>query len=136
MNIMNEENFDLWNQKKKNIHLIGKAPPYFKQGEIWWAHLGKNISTELAGKGDNYVRPVLILQKVYGNSCIAIPLTSQVRNGNYYCSFRDSKYNLQCAILPQIRYLDGKRLMNKIGKTSQCTLSTLIEKFINILNHK
>lgn len=104
--------FDAWNEKKKKVHASGKSP-HFRKGEIWWAQLGQNIATEVVGKGDDFLRPVLVLQVVYGNACLAIPLTSKKREGDYYFSFQDSNGTYQCALLVQIKYLDGKRLKYK-----------------------
>jgi mRNA interferase MazF len=106
---MSLEIFNCWNIRKKLTHLIG-ARPHFCVGEIWWAQLGINIGTEVLGKGKDYLRPVLIIQKAYGIACVVIPLTSKKRNGDYYHSFIDSKGNYQCVLLPQVRYLDSKRL--------------------------
>lgn len=102
--------FDWWNEEKKLLHTEGRYP-YFKEGEIWWTQVGQNVDTEIRGKGKRFLRPVVILKKVYGKACVAIPLSSKARVGDYYFSFEDSKGKLQCALLPQIRYLDGKRLL-------------------------
>jgi mRNA interferase MazF len=106
---MQEIIFDEWNNQKKEIDQLGKYP-HFLCGQIWWAQLGQNIATEIAGKGKNFLRPVIILQRVYGNACLAIPLSSQMRKGDYYFCFQDTKFRMQNALLTQIRYLDGKRL--------------------------
>lgn len=124
--------FDEWNKQKKAID-SSEAGPYFDVGEIWWAKLGQNISTEVNGKGKDFLRPVLILQKVYGNALLAIPLTAQERKGDYYFLFIDSQRVRQYALLPQIRYLDGKRLKYKKSKITRKALSALIECFIGLI---
>jgi mRNA-degrading endonuclease toxin of MazEF toxin-antitoxin module len=134
--IMSIDEFNRWNEKKKLIHLRGKYPPFFNVGDIWWSRIGKNISTEVTGKGINFARPVLIIQRVYKNACIVVPLTSIIRNGNYYHIFKDSKNKTQCALLTQIRYLDGKRLMNRISHVPQETIELLIKKFTLVLDNK
>lgn len=40
---------DIWNEQKKNLHEI-KNLPTFKEGEIWWCSVGKNIGKEDYGK--------------------------------------------------------------------------------------
>lgn len=129
---MDLSDFDQWNEKKKQTHVL-KQRPYFKKGEIWWAKLGKNIATEVIGKGDDFLRPVLVLQVVYGDACLAIPLTSQKRRGDYYFSFVDSKGNHQCALLPQVRYLDGKRLKYKQSSMEATSLQALQKAFIEVI---
>lgn len=131
---MDPEIFNQWNEKKKQTDASEKFP-HFSIGEIWWAQIGQNISTEVAGKGTDFLRPIVIIQKVYGNACMAIPLTSKAREGDYYYSFRDSKDNLQCALLTQVRYLDAKRLRYKQSDTKKeefdgliCSFQALITK--------
>lgn len=127
-----ENEFDEWNDIKKKTHLFGKRP-YFVVGEIWWAQIGKNISTELIGKGVDYLRPVIVLQRVYGNACIVVPLTSHRRDGDYYFNFEDSVGIQQCAILPQIKYIDGKRLKYKKARVCKKDLCSLKDELITLI---
>ena len=52
-----------WIGLKEKLHNTEYVPPFFKEGEIWWCHLGENVGTEMNGKGDFFTRPVLILKK-------------------------------------------------------------------------
>ncbi len=106
--------FDVWNKKKKTTH-ENISCPHFSIGEIWWAQLGKNIATEIEGKGKDFLRPAVIIQKLYGNACFVVPLTSKDRYSDYYFSFVDTREKKQCALLPQVRYIDGKRLKYKLS---------------------
>ena len=56
------DDFDKWNNKKKQLHVRTNAPT-FKEREVWWCSLGANIGTEQNGKGQNFTRPVLVLRK-------------------------------------------------------------------------
>ena len=56
------KDFEEWNKIKKEIELSDYIP-YFDIGEIWWCALGVNIGVEVDGKGNDYLRPVLILKK-------------------------------------------------------------------------
>lgn len=137
---MKMELFDIWNERKKQIHVEGVCPPYFSSGQIWWAQLGKNIATEIMGKGNDFLRPILIFRIVYGNACIAIPLSSVQHEGDYYFSFQDSKGFAQCALLTQIRYIDGKRLKYRqsqikkedLGHLQRALLCVLLGKKITL----
>jgi|CXWL01.1.fsa_nt_gi mRNA interferase MazF len=129
---MQKEIFDQWNEKKKQTDSSENCP-HFSIGEIWWAQIGQNISTEVAGKGTDFLRPVIIFQKVYGNACMAIPLTSKERKGDYYFSFPDSRNIQQCALLTQIRYLDGKRLKYKQSNINSDDFEKLRGAFQKIL---
>lgn len=101
---MKELVFDEWNLKKKRTHFEGHSP-YFSVGDIWWAQ-----------------------------HCLVLPLTSKNRKGDYYYSFEDSKNNFQCALLTQVRYLDGKRLKYQQAVVAEGKLKSLKEAFICLLN--
>ncbi len=130
----NYKNFNEWNEKKKTVNSF-EGCPKFKIGQIWWAHLGLNVATELDGKGSEFLRPILIIQKVYGDACLVIPLTTSEKFGDYYARFHDDRGRVQYACLAQARYLDGKRLKRKLSFVSRETtenlkqlLCTLIKK--------
>ena len=120
--------FDEWNDLKKEVDFKNKKT-FFKEGEIRWVIFGKNIGSEAFGKDKLFSRPVLILRKVYGHSCLGILLTTKKKEGNYYFefSFTNSKRAkiLFYALLTQIRYIDGRRIMDKEGWISFELLSEI-----------
>jgi len=108
-----QKSFDDWNHLKKDIH-NRENHRFFKQGEIWWINLGVNIGYEADGKGDCYERPVLILKKYNQFSFLAVPLTTANKENPYKLSIgkiedKDSFINTS-----QLRYVDSKRLTNKV----------------------
>jgi len=127
-----QEIFNRWNFWKQKIHLQN-IRPYFKEREIRWACLGQNIGSESFGKGEMFARPVVILEKVYGNSAIVLPLTSQVKKGSYYHLLKDSKNKKHCALLAQVRYIDGKRLKEKISIISKSELKKLLKAYFTLI---
>ena len=127
---MNE--FNTWNQKKQITHAQENIP-YFFPGEIWWAQIGKNIGSESIGKGADFLRPVLVLQKFYGKSALVIPLTKRNKTGSYYFRFKNIKNESHTALLPQIRYLDGRRLNHKLSEVSPETFATIQNKFFGVI---
>ena len=54
--------FDNWNEIKKTTETIGNVPQ-FKVREIYHTKIGENIGFEQSGKGDEFLRPVLILKR-------------------------------------------------------------------------
>src|SRR5437667_236634 len=56
------KDFDRWNKTKKKLN-AEVEPLYFREGEIWWVHLGVNIGYEIDGKRENFARPVIVLRK-------------------------------------------------------------------------
>lgn len=119
-----EKNFKTWTKSKQAIHLFKKRA-MFKEREIFYAKLGTNIGFEQDGKNENFLRPVLILRKFNNEIAIILPLTTVKKDNSFHfeCSFNDTKKSY--AILSQIRLIDSKRLMNKIGKIQH-------EKFIEL----
>jgi mRNA interferase MazF len=105
--------FDEWNELKKNLHKYS-MPPYFKPREIWWCNLGCNIGFEQDGKGRNFSRPVLVLNSYNRNIFLSVPLSSKIKQDNFY--YKRVKYNneVYSVIISQIRLLDSKRLIRKI----------------------
>lgn len=52
-----------WTKKKIHYHIEQERDIYFREKEIWWAALGKNVGYETDGKHELFERPVLILNK-------------------------------------------------------------------------
>ncbi len=112
-----EENFDKWNQVKKNVQNDNKIR-LFKERDIFFLSMGQNIGYEQNGKGENFVRPIIILKKITNHMFIGVPLSSQIKEGNWFFKFEfkmKNKISKNIAILPQIKMFSSKRLLNKIG---------------------
>ena len=73
------EQFDEWNEIKKNTHLRNNIVGY-KEREIFWTRIGYNIGSEEYGKGNEFQRPVIIIKKKLG--CILHNLYSIFKWGN------------------------------------------------------
>ncbi len=109
------KNFDSWNDLKKMLEQRKRV--FFYEREIWFAHLGLNLGDEQDGRHAKFHRPVIILRKFNQNFFLAVPLTSRSKEGRYYFSF-DLNGSKSVAIVSQIRALDAKRLIRRIGKLS------------------
>lgn len=117
--------FDEWNIQKIDIH-ENKSRLHFRQGEIWFISIGQNIGYEVYGKGEKFLRPVLVFRKINKNTFLAIPLTSKIKEDRFHCqvNFKDK---INSAILTQIKTIDTKRLFYKIGNLNK-------EEFDNVEN--
>jgi len=129
-----EKDFQKWHNKKSHIDGIKKRP-FFHEREIWHCHLGVNVGFEQDGKGENYLRPVIIFRKFNDKVFWAIPLTKSDKKINekaekYYFHFSFSADIKSIAILSQIRLVDARRLNNKIGEISKPGYKALIEKLM------
>ena len=79
-----ENPFDRWNTIKKSTDAVDEtARLYFREGEIWWVRLGKNIGYETDGKSREFTRPVIILKKYNQYSFLALPLTTAPKPNPY-----------------------------------------------------
>jgi len=109
-----QKDFDQWNEKKKQID-AKESRLFFYQGEVWWVNLGLNIGYETNGKGDDYMRPVIILKKYNEFSFLALPLTTSKKTNKYriFVGVVDGKEAY--GNLSQLRNIDSKRLINKVG---------------------
>ena len=114
--------FDEWNEIKKNTHLRNNIVGY-KEREIFWIKLGKNIGSEEFGKGNSFQRPVIIIKKLTKDLFFGVPLTSKLKNGSYFYTFeyKDKKGEMHknTAMMLQLRAFDRKRLMGRIGTISK-----------------
>lgn len=126
------QEYDKWNKVKKETEK-SNIIAYYKEREIYWVKLGRNIGCETYGKGDEFLRPVLIYKKLGSFSFLGIPLTSKEKKGTFYFSFYPlNNLKLNYALLNQVKVISVKRLNNKFGRISVDDFKFLKEKFINL----
>lgn len=107
--------FDYYNWNKQKIDIErNKNRLFFHEREVWFTSLGLNIGFEQNGKGNNFLRPVLVLKKFSKDLLWIVPLSTAQKTGNYYHSikFRNTE---NVVLLSQIKLIDSKRLQYKIG---------------------
>lgn len=129
-NIANILTHDLdWcNQVKCRTQKV-KSDVLFKAGEIWWCRVGLNLGEEIYGKGLEFLRPVLIFKKLTGNSFLGLALTTRDRTGSWYVeTIHNQKKRL--AMLNQVRTLDKKRLVQRIGTLDDKQFIEIKRRFI------
>ena len=120
-----------WIGLKEKLHNAEYAPPFFKEGEIWWCHFGENVGTEMNGKGNFFTRPVLILKKYDKYSFLAVPLTTKQKQGTWYYTFIHNNKK-QTAVLSQARVINYKRLKELFGKTDSVDYQSIKTAFLNL----
>jgi len=112
-----KKKLDLWNHKKKET-ISKKKVAYFKERDIFWMRMGENIGTEQSGKGELFMRPVIIIKKFNKHCFWAVPLTTNLKDGKYYSKVLINNQE-QRAIISQMRLFDVYRLERKIGFISK-----------------
>ena len=127
-----EKNFDQWNEVKKSIH-AKEGRLYFREGEIWWVNLGVNIDFEMDGKGKEYTRPVIVVKKYNQYLFLAIPLSTSKKINKYHIPIGMVANKEAIANVSQMRNIDSKRLVKKIGHMAR-ELFQEIKKKASLVN--
>lgn len=117
--------FAEWMEKKQELHFSRRVQA-FKEWEIWWCAVGKNIGVEINGKNETYARPVLIFKKFSRFSFSGIPLTTQPHEGTWYAHFRFQGKD-EYAALMQMRPFSVLRLYRKMGDIDDVDKKTIYE---------
>jgi mRNA-degrading endonuclease toxin of MazEF toxin-antitoxin module len=123
--------FDKWNEIKKDINKKDIIRS-FEERQIIYLKVGKNIGFEQDGKGDEFLRPVLIYKKFNNNQFIAFAMTSQnpnPKNAKYYYQIKDKSY----VILSQIKTYSAKRISHIIGKISKNKMKEIHRQFVDLV---
>lgn len=126
-----KKEFDQWNEKKKLIDGIQKKP-FFHEREIWFIRIGENVGYEQGGKGDEFLRPVLICKKFSNHVFLGIPLTSKKKYNKFHVGFK-LKNKESFAILSQVRLFDAKRLDFLYGKLNSNDFNDIKNKLIDLI---
>ena len=113
-NSKRSKEFDRWNSQKKKLNADAE-PLFFREGEIWWVHLGVNIGYEIDGKSDNFARPVIVLRKYNKYSFLALPLTTSTRPNPWKLPLGIIGGKPSFAILSQLRNIDSRRLYQRVA---------------------
>jgi len=119
-----EKDFDGWNEKKKNLH-SSPSKPFYHEREIWWCSLGINIGFEQDGTGKNFDRPVVIIRGFNKDIFFAVALIGKKKSGKYYFDVGKVEEKEASAVLSQVRLIDAKRLVRKIGVLNESVFNDL-----------
>jgi len=123
------DDFDKWNVLKKSLHVGVEKPQCFpKCGEVWMAHLGKNIGFEQNGSGSNFSRPMLITKKFNNHMFWAVPLTTKQKSLDFFHNFTDPNGIEVAVILAQLRLVSVSRMRRKLYELPANQLQEIIQK--------
>ena len=130
---MNPKDYKIWTPVKTKIHNSESNRPGFHEREIWYCRLGENVGFEQDGKGDDFLRPVIILRKFNNEIFWVIPLTSALKKSKYYFAITQEEGKKSSAVLSQIRLIDAKRLSHTIGEVSKEEFEELKKKLKDLI---
>ena len=126
-----KKDFQEWHNEKSDMD-ENKVRPFFHEREIWSTSLGVNVGFEQDGRGERFLRPVIILKKFNNEVLWCIPLTRNQKKGKYYFSF-PLETGTSTAIISQVRLIDAKRLQYKVGDMTQGDFKDLKTKITRLL---
>jgi len=127
MDGMAKNSFGEWMTLKEELHGANKLR-LFRDGEIWWCAVGKNIGVEINGKHEVFSRPVLVLKKLSRFGFMGIPLTSQPHEGSWYVPFMFGDKR-EVAVLAQARVMSVARLYCKMGVATNGDMKRIRDGF-------
>jgi mRNA interferase MazF len=127
--------FDNWNIVKQKSHFHQKIIG-IKERDIVFVRMGQNVGYEQDGKGDEFLRPVVIMKKFNKNMFLALPLTTKKKENIYHYEFsytNKSKNNItNSAILSQVKMFDTKRVKYKSGVIKIDDFKTMYKNFVEV----
>lgn len=126
--------FISWIALKERLH-CASVERHFKEREIFYAHVGYNVGHEQNGKGKSFLRPIVIVRKFNKHLLWAVPLSTSTKIGIHYYTFSFIKEKSSTAVLSQIRLMDSRRLMNKIGMISRSDFKELKNRIHILLGY-
>jgi len=117
------QKFDDWNRQKQQIARKSRSK-HFHEREVVWLQMGVNIGREQNGRGERFLRPVLIFKKLNREIFLGVPLTTKDKQGSHYHSFV-LRGKPQTALLAQMRAFDAHRIIGMLGTASKPTFSAI-----------
>jgi len=112
-----QKDFDGWNIRKKTIDGEERKPD-FHEREIWWCSFGVNVGREQDGRSNNFERPLVVIKKLSPDTFCALPLSTKKKLERFQSVVTHADVHGH-ALLDQVRVLDSKRLLRKIGSMEQ-----------------
>ncbi len=131
---MYHKNFDLWNEKKKQMEFkLDSENTYFYEREIWWCSIGVNVGVEVDGKNHDFERPVLVIKKFSKMMFWGIPLTSKAKYRPYLLKVSHEKGS-SFANLAQLRLFSSKRIRRKVTMLSWKSFNEVLEELMDCIS--
>ncbi len=127
---MNKD-YEIWTKTKAKTNEKEIRAKY-KEREIWFANLGENIGFEEDGKGNEFIRPVLIIQGFSKELCLVVPLSTAKKTGKFYYPLTSGNKKA-VAILSQLRSLDTLRLSRKMSYLNKESFIEIKEKLKELI---
>src|SRR3989338_4554790 len=126
-----EKDFQKWHKAKKELDK-NLSRLFFHEREVWWCSIGLNIGFEQDGRGEYFARPILIFKKFNNEVFWAIPLSTKIKKSKFYVPIELGDDIPRVVIVSQLRLVDAKRLIDKIGTISTDNYALIQKAIINL----
>ena len=129
--------YDAWNSVKKKTEKTQRKLG-IKARDIFWLKVGKNIGHEVYGKGEEFLRPVIVIRQLTSDLFVGVPTTSTKKENNDYfhtITYKNRK-NItvsSVAMLLQFKTYSKKRLLSKIGTVHKSEFDVIIKKLKSVI---
>ena len=133
-----DKKFDEWNEIKKKTDSINRKIG-LKPREIYWVKVGENVGYEQSGKGDEFLRPVIIVRQLNKYLFLGIPTSTTFReesNFFYPFEYKNKKNNIiqVTALIVQLKVFSVKRILSKIGIVNKADFEKIIQKSYELID--
>ena len=118
-----QKDFDSWNKVKKQTNV--ERPRLYTVREIWWCRLGVNIGTEQDGGDRMFIRPVVILRAFGPDPVMVAALPPSELLHPLRIQVGVIQGEKASALLSQLRVVDTRRLIEKVGFLDKGTFTQL-----------
>ena len=123
-----------WHSRKTEIEHLDETRLFFHEREVWWCSIGHNVGFEQDGKGEKFARPVLVFKKFNKEVFWALPISTRIKKSKFYTPINIDDNIERVAIISQLRLIDAKRLVDKIGVISEANYKDIQKTVINLCN--
>ena len=110
------KDYKVWHQEKAALQNT-KVRPGFYEREVWFTVVGENIGYEQDGRGERFLRPVVVIKKFNNEVLWALPLTTKEKTGKYYFTFTLGQAEKSTAILSGYK---GRAFVKQPSTTLGC----------------
>jgi mRNA interferase MazF len=92
----------------------------------------EKFGDEENGKGENFMRPVVLIRKFNKNICLVAPTSTKLKENPYYhkISYQGQEYSV---LLSHLRTIDTKRLKKRIARLSVLDFNCLVQKILEMV---
>ena len=125
------KDYKKWHKVKSDIENKNQRIN-FQIRDVLFCSIGENVGFEQDGRGEEFLRPVVVLKKFNKQVFLGVPLTHTDKKGKYYFNF-ELGGETSVAILSQVRLFDAKRIKYKLGMIAENYFSVLKEKIRQLL---